>query len=197
MKRNFRKPLILMTPKSLLRHKRAVSPVEEFSAGQFHEILDDPAVDSGRVRRVLLCSGKVFYDLLERRGKNEEAALIRIEQFYPFPVDSLRQTLARYRQAKEWVWVQEESLNMGGWTFMETQLRALGYAPQYVGRDASASPAAGSRRVHLWEQTELVNAAISGPVPHLVKASADGRKSTSEEQRVARDMEATETVASG
>jgi 2-oxoglutarate dehydrogenase E1 component len=195
MKRSFRKPLILMTPKSLLRHKQAVSSVEEFTAGHFHEILDDSLADPGRVRRVLLCSGKVYYDLLQRRRKDYEVALIRIEQFYPLPDDLLRQTLARYRQAKECVWVQEESMNMGGWTFMEARLRGLGYAVQYVGRDASASPASGSRQIHLREQTELVNAAISGPVPRLVKASPDGSKPGGDEQRLGPAGEEKETVA--
>jgi 2-oxoglutarate dehydrogenase E1 component len=178
MKRNFRKPLILMTPKSLLRHKKAVSPVEELCTGQFREVLDDPSADPARVRRVLLCSGKVYYDLLERRDEEEkgDVAIVRMEQFYPFPVDMLRRMLERYRNAKEWVWVQEESLNMGGWTFMETRLRAMGYAVRYVGRDTSASPATGSHRIHVREQQELVHAALAGPVPHLVRATgSDGR----------------------
>jgi 2-oxoglutarate dehydrogenase E1 component len=179
MKRNFRKPLILMTPKSLLRHKEAVSPVEDLTQGHFREVIDDARADPARVRRVLLCSGKVYYDLLERRRELEEpnVALIRIEQFYPFPVELLRQTLERYRRAKDWVWVQEESLNMGGWTFMEPRLRAMGYAPRYVGRDSSASPATGSRQIHLREQKELVEAALTGPLPHLVRATGpDGRR---------------------
>ncbi len=174
MKRNFRKPLILMTPKSLLRHKAAVSPIDELTAGHFQEVLDDSAADPSRVQRVLLCSGKVYYDLLERRAGEEsgQVAIIRVEQFYPFPVDPLRRALTRYRKAKEWVWVQEESLNMGGWTYMEPRLRALGGSVKYVGRDTSASPATGSRRIHLREQKELVEAAIAGPAPHMVRATA-------------------------
>jgi 2-oxoglutarate dehydrogenase E1 component len=174
MKRNFRKPLILMTPKSLLRHKAAVSPVEDLTGGHFAEVLDDPAADPARVRRVVLCSGKVYYDLLERRAAVEanDVAIIRVEQFYPFPVELLRRILMRYRKAKEWVWAQEESLNMGGWTFIEPRLRALGWTPKYVGRDTSASPATGSRKIHLREQKELVEAAIGGMVPHLVRAVA-------------------------
>jgi 2-oxoglutarate dehydrogenase E1 component len=178
MKRPFRKPLILMTPKSLLRHKRAVSPVDELTRGHFLEVLDDIRADAGRVRRVVLCSGKVYYDLLERQEQDEAGAtaLVRVEQFYPFPVDLLRRALNRYRNAKEFVWAQEESLNMGGWTFMEPRLRAMGFAPRYVGRDASASPATGSRKIHVREQKELVEAALTGQVPHLVRASGpDGR----------------------
>src|SRR5438874_11946089 len=96
---------------------------------------------------------------------------MRIEQFYPFPHDLLRRAFARYRKAKEWVWVQEESLNMGGWTFMEPRLRALGCEFKYVGRDASASPATGSRQIHVRQQKELVEAAITAPAPHLIRAT--------------------------
>jgi 2-oxoglutarate dehydrogenase E1 component len=177
MKRPFRKPLVVMTPKSLLRHKACVSPLEELVSGRFHEVLDDVAADPARVRRVLLCSGKVYYDLLERRAEEEagEVAIVRLEQFYPFPEELLRRALSRYRKAKEWVWVQEESQNMGGWFFMEPRLRGMGYNVEYVGRDASASPATGSRQVHLREQRELVESAIRAPVPHLVRATGNGQ----------------------
>jgi 2-oxoglutarate dehydrogenase E1 component len=177
LKRGFRKPLVLMTPKSLLRHKQAVSPVEAFTADRFREVLDDPVADPGTVRRMLLCSGKVYYDLQELRTEQEsdDLAVVRVEQFYPFPAQLWERTLARYRKAREWIWVQEESLNMGGWGFMEPRLRAMGYQVKYVGRDASASPATGSRQVHLREQKELVEAAVHGPAPHLVRASPDGR----------------------
>jgi 2-oxoglutarate dehydrogenase E1 component len=172
MKRNFRKPLILFTPKSLLRHKAAMSPVESLVQGRFTEVLDDDAADPARIQRVLLCSGKVYYDLLELRTieKANEIAIIRVEQFYPFPVEPLRRIANRYRKAKEWLWVQEESLNMGGWTFMEPRLRSLGWTLQYVGRDASASPATGSHKIHEREQKELVEAAILGAAPHMVRA---------------------------
>jgi 2-oxoglutarate dehydrogenase E1 component len=177
MKRNFRKPLILMTPKSLLRHKAAVSPVEEFVEGRFYEVVDDTKADSGRTQRVVLCSGKVYYDLQELRDQQEEAhvAVVRVEQFYPFPEEVLRKTLQRYRKAKEWVWAQEESQNNGGWSFMEPRLRALGYNFEYVGRDASASPATGSAQIHKREQAELVDAAVRGNVPHIVRAAPKGR----------------------
>jgi 2-oxoglutarate dehydrogenase E1 component len=177
MKRGFRKPLILMTPKSLLRHKLCVSPVEQLSRGTFTEVLDD-TLEPARVKRVLLCSGKVYYDLLEHRDKahSDDVAIVRVEQFYPFPAQVLERVLSRYRKAKDWVWAQEESLNMGGWSFMEPRLRALGVQAKYVGRDTSASPATGSRQVHVREQRELVESAFAGPVPHLVRAAAsDGR----------------------
>lgn len=171
VRRVFRKPLVVMTPKSLLRHKAVVSPQEDFGKGRFLEVLDDTAVDPLRVKRVILCSGKVYYDLLEERAKSETpVALVRIEQFYPLPVELLQHALGRYRKAKEIVWVQEESLNMGGWMFIEPRLRALGFQPKYIGRDTSASPATGSRSIHLREQKELVETAIHGPAPHLVRA---------------------------
>jgi 2-oxoglutarate dehydrogenase E1 component len=176
MKRNFRKPLVLMTPKSLLRHKACVSPVDDLTKGQFLEVLDDTGAEAGRVRRVLLCSGKVYYDLLEQRLVKEatDTAIVRVEQLYPFPVQMVERVTARFRKAREWVWVQEESLNMGGWTFMEPRLRALGLQVKYIGRDTSASPATGSRTVHLREQRELVEAAFGGPAPHLVRAAGNG-----------------------
>jgi 2-oxoglutarate dehydrogenase E1 component len=135
-------------------------------------VLDDAQADPARVRRVVLCSGKLYYELLERRAQEEGGgvALVRVEQFYPFPEEPLKKALARYRKAKEFIWAQEESQNMGGWTFMEPRLRALGYPAEYVGRDASASPATGSRQVHLREQKEVVEAAIRLPAPHVVGA---------------------------
>jgi 2-oxoglutarate dehydrogenase E1 component len=173
MKRDFRKPLILMTPKSLLRDKAASSPVPDFIKGRFHEVLDDSAVDPNQVRRVVLCSGKVYYGLLEQRRKMEvsDVAIVRVEQLYPFPEEAVTRALSRYRKARERVWAQEESQNNGAWFFVDPRLRAMGYEVQYVGRDASASPATGSHQIHVREQKELVEAAIRGAVPHLVRAS--------------------------
>jgi 2-oxoglutarate dehydrogenase E1 component len=172
MKRNFRKPLVLMTPKSLLRHKDAVSPIGDFTDGQFHEIVDDSNADPDRVRRVVACSGKVFYDLQQARAEREirDVAIIRFEQLYPLADEQIRQALGRYRRAKELVWAQEEPQNMGAWACIDARLRGLGYQPMYVGRDASASPATGSHHVHEHEQTELVETALAGPAPHQVRA---------------------------
>jgi 2-oxoglutarate dehydrogenase E1 component len=193
MKRNFRKPLIVMTPKSLLRLKAAMSPVEQFIDGRFDEVLDDAGADPGRVRRVVLCSGKLYYELLERRREagSADVAVIRLEQFYPLHEELLRRTVVRYRKAREWVWAQEESQNMGGWTFMEPRLRAMGYNFEYVGRDASASPATGSHSIHVREQKELVEAAIAGSAPHVVRASPDGRAIRSDTSRPAREERVT------
>jgi 2-oxoglutarate dehydrogenase E1 component len=175
IRRQFRKPLILMTPKSLLRDKLAYSALSEFTSGHFHEVLDDTVVDPARVRRVVFCSGKVYYDLLKQRTADglTDVALVRIEQLYPFPEEQLQKVLARYaHKAREWVWAQEESHNMGAWSFVEPRLRSLGCEVLYVGRDASASPATGSLQVHQREQKELVEAALRGKFPHLVQATA-------------------------
>jgi 2-oxoglutarate dehydrogenase E1 component len=175
VRRDFRKPLIVMTPKSLLRHKLAVSPLDQFTSGTFAEALDD-RIDPERVRRVLVCSGKVYYDLVAKReevGKTREVAIIRLEQLYPWPVDALKSALGRYRAARDWVWVQEESQNMGAWSFVAPRLEQLtGNVFQYVGRDASASPATGSHKIHDREQQELCEAAIGAALPHLVSAHA-------------------------
>jgi 2-oxoglutarate dehydrogenase E1 component len=180
IRRNFRKPLVVMTPKSILRNKVAVSPPSEFVQGHFREIIDDPAADLARVRRVLLCSGKVYYDLMKLRNEDgaDHVAIVRVEQFYPLHEELLRTVLRRYRKAQEWAWVQEESQNNGGWFFIEPRLRALGYAVEYVGRDASASPATGSWKVHEREQQELVEAAVRGGVPYVVRASGFNAKAT-------------------
>jgi 2-oxoglutarate dehydrogenase E1 component len=173
VRRDFRKPLVVMTPKSLLRHKAAVSPIDHLTVGHFRDVLDDPGA-ADRARRVLLCSGKVYYDLVAKReeaGKERDVAIIRVEQLYPWPADELKRVLGRFKSAREWVWVQEESQNMGAWTFAATRLQELLGVPfQYVGRDASASPATGSKLVHDQEQAELVEAAIGAEVPHLVTA---------------------------
>ena len=173
VRRSFRKPLVVMTPKSLLRHKQAVSPLDQLTVGHFHDVIDDP-VGPERVRRVLLCSGKIYYDLAARRAelnRQRDLAIIRIEQLYPWPLELLRGVAGRYQSAREWVWVQEESQNMGAWTFVAPRLQELVGTPvQYVGRDSSASPATGSKLVHDREQAEIVEAAVGLAVPHLVSA---------------------------
>jgi 2-oxoglutarate dehydrogenase E1 component len=182
VKRDFRKPLVLMTPKSLLRHPLARSPWEELTAGHFREVIDDPRADPAKVRRVLLCSGKVYYDLLydpkadpdkRHRDVPPDVAVVRVEQLYPFPEEQLRAVRKRYQRVREWVWVQEEPQNMGGWAFVEPRLRALEVPVEYVGRDASASPATGSYKIHDREQKELVETALAGRVPHAVRAHPD------------------------
>ena len=188
VKRTFRKPLVVMTPKSLLRLPAASSPVEEFTPGHgFREVIDDDA-KADAVTRVLLCSGKVYYDLLAKKEKfgTKAVAVVRLEQFYPWPEGQLKAVLSRYRRAREWVWVQEESQNMGGWLFAEPHLRAMGFPFEYVGRDASASPATGSHHAHELEQQEVVEAAFGSEVPHLVALGRNGSAATAATEKVKR-----------
>jgi 2-oxoglutarate dehydrogenase E1 component len=162
VKSAFRKPLVLMTPKSLLRHPRAVSTRSELASGSFREVLADPAQNE-KATRVLLCSGKVYYDLLERREALQamDHAILRLEQFYPFPEQQLRELLLRYGGAQEWYWVQEEPRNMGGWSFVAPQLEPLiGKSPGYIGRREAASPATGYREVYNKTQSAIVEEAI-------------------------------------
>ncbi|NLJ28252.1 MAG: 2-oxoglutarate dehydrogenase E1 component [Deltaproteobacteria bacterium] len=162
VKRDFRKPLIVMTPKSLLRHPLAVSSLEEMASGHFQEVLDD-ALEIQNPKRVIFCSGKVYYDLLERRRDLQisNIAILRIEQFYPFPEKPLEKIISRYGSAEEWCWVQEEPENMGGWSFMRHRLQdRVGKALQYIGRAAAASPATGHLVTHKLELTALLDLAI-------------------------------------
>ncbi len=162
-KRNFRRPLVVMAPKSLLRHPLALSPVDDLAAGGFREVLDDPEPPA-QPRRLVLCSGKVFYDLLQRRrqDKTEGAALVRVEQLYPYPEALMAEVAAKYAGAREVVWAQEETKNRGAWTFMFPRLLELFPASRvrYVGRAPSASPAAGSLAAHKREQEALVRSAL-------------------------------------
>jgi len=177
--RSFRKPLILMTPKSLLRHKLAISKAEDFTTGSsFHRVLWDDAergnsttqlATDDKIRRVVMCSGKVYYDLLEERDARgiDDVYLLRIEQFYPFPAISLVKELERFKGA-EMIWCQEEPKNQGAWTFIEpniewalTRIGAKHQRPRYVGRLTSASPATGLASQHKAQQEALVNEALT------------------------------------
>ena len=177
--RNFRKPLILMTPKSLLRHKLAVSKAEDFTTGSsFHRVLWDDAEASSsahklkpdaKIKRVVMCSGKVYYDLLEERNARglDDIYLMRFEQFYPFPAISAMKELQRFANA-EMIWCQEEPKNQGGWSFMEPNLewvlermKAKHNRLRYVGRSASASPATGLAAQHKFQQAALIDEALT------------------------------------
>ncbi|MGB3555530.1 MAG: 2-oxoglutarate dehydrogenase E1 component [Jannaschia sp.] len=177
--RDFRKPLVLMTPKSLLRHKLAVSRTEEFTTGSsFHRVLWDDAQQGNsetelkpdaEIKRVVVCSGKVYYDLLEARDERgaDEVYILRLEQFYPFPALSMVNELSRFKGAQV-VWCQEEPKNQGGWTFVEpnlewvlTRIGASHTRPRYVGRASSASPATGLASQHKAQQTALVDEALT------------------------------------
>src|SRR5215217_3364152 len=179
LKREFRKPLILMTPKSLLRHKRCVSRLDEIADGStFHRVLWDDAergasgiklVRDDKIRRVVLCTGKVYFDLFEEREKRglDDVYLLRVEQLYPFPMKSLATELARFKAA-DVIWCQEEPKNMGSWTFVEPYLEwVLDHAgakvkrPRYVGRPASAATATGLMSKHLTELQFFLNQALA------------------------------------
>jgi 2-oxoglutarate dehydrogenase E1 component len=173
LKRNFRKPLVVMTPKSLLRHKLAVSPLADFAEGSRLGVVlteTDALVAPEKVRRVVLCTGKVYYDLLAQRRADgiDDVALLRLEQLYPFPEMTLAQAMAPYRNA-DVVWCQEEPENMGAWSFVDRRIeKALGRIdmkvrrPVYVGRPEAASPATGQARQHNAQQAALVGAALHG-----------------------------------
>ena len=158
-----RRPLIAFTPKSLLRHKAAVSQLEEFTNGTFQPVIGDRQAGS-EVRRVLLCSGKVYYDLAAQRAKHDRSdiAIIRVEQLYPLPSKEIRAELDRYPDA-EVVWVQEEPANMGGFPFIALHLpeHLAGRPLLRVTRRASASPAVGSLSVHEAQQREIVASAFA------------------------------------
>jgi multifunctional 2-oxoglutarate metabolism enzyme len=161
-----RKPLVVMTPKSLLRLPAARSTAEQLTAGQFSEVLPDPAQPSpDQVRRVMLCSGKVYYELAKRRadGDLDQMALIRVEQLYPFPAAALRAQLDAYPEAERVLWVQEEPENMGAWRYVRLKAdEELGVRLEPVTRDEGAAPAAGSPTLHAQEQQELLDRAFAG-----------------------------------
>lgn len=177
--RTFRKPLVLMTPKSLLRHKLCVSEAEDFTTGSsFHRVLWDDAqkgnsdtnlVADDKIKRVVMCSGKVYFDLLEERDARglDDVYLLRVEQFYPFPAMALTKELERFKNA-EMVWCQEEPKNQGAWSFIEpniewclSRIKAKHTRPVYAGRAASASPATGLASQHKAQQAALVNEALT------------------------------------
>jgi 2-oxoglutarate dehydrogenase E1 component len=174
------KPLVVMTPKSLLRLPRCQCALAELAEGAFHEVLADPAADPAGTRRIVLCTGKLYYDLQKARedGKVEGATVVRLEQLFPFPAAQLSLVLQRYADDAELVWAQEEPRNMGAWRFVREEFldRASGVAsgrvPRYVGREASASPAPGSMKAHNEEQEAIVEATLRIP------AAADTRAET-------------------
>jgi len=164
MHRAFRKPLVIMAPKSLLRHKQAVSSISDFTSACFRSILPDSDPAISKPSRVILCSGKVYYDLLAHREQHgvKDAALVRVEQFYPFNAELLAQTLKPHGKFRTLVWCQEEPENMGAWRFIAPLIeQATGREPLYAGRDAAASTAVGSLAVHKLEQAELIEAAFT------------------------------------
>jgi 2-oxoglutarate dehydrogenase E1 component len=157
---DFRKPLVVMSPKSIFRHPKVVSPIEEFTKGRFQEVIGDSYADKAKVKKVLLCSGKVYFDLLDRqeKDKRKDVAIVRIEQLHPFPTKQVDAELAKYKGA-DVVFVQEEPENMGYWSYV---IREFGWSKfkGLVARKKSASPATGFLKVHGVEQANLINKAF-------------------------------------
>lgn len=160
LKRDFRVPLVVMTPKSLLRHPKCVSTIEDFSKGSFMEVIGDQYADAKKVKKVLLCSGKIYYELLEKQqaDKRKDVAIIRVEQLYPLPEHQLAAIYEQYSKA-DFFWVQEEPRNMGTW--MHLSRYDLPFSPKYIGRKSSASPATGFKKTHDKEQAAILEEAFA------------------------------------
>ena len=179
--RDFRKPLIIFTPKSLLRHKRAVSSLSAMGEGtSFHRCLDDLApCDPQKIRRLVMCTGKVYYDLLEAREKEnrDDVYLLRVEQLYPFPAEIVAEYAAQFPKLEEVVWAQEEPMNAGAWTFIAPLIeQALGKRPIYAGRAAAAATATGLLKRHNAEQAKLVAEALGASRAQITAAIRGGLK---------------------
>jgi 2-oxoglutarate dehydrogenase E1 component len=159
--RPFRKPLVVFTPKSLLRHPRCISSIGELASGGFREVIDDATADPGQVSRVIFCSGKVYYELLEQKEKDQanDVAIVRLEQLYPLPLKQIEAIRKKYTQAADWIWLQEEPVNMGAWSFILRVLRDIPF--RVIAREESASPATGSHKAHEREQRELIRRAFA------------------------------------
>jgi 2-oxoglutarate dehydrogenase E1 component len=158
----FRKPCIHLSPKSMLRHPLAVSPINDFAEGtHFQEVIGDKNADPKKVKRVLLCSGKVYYDLLEKQQKEgrTDVAIVRVEQLHPFPKTQVETELSKYKKP-EILWVQEEPENMGYWSFVLREFPQIGLG-NVIARKSSASPATGFTKVHAKEQADIVERAYA------------------------------------
>lgn len=156
VKREFRTPLVVFTPKSLLRHPKCVSSISELTQGGFKEVIDDNYVENDKVLRVVFCSGKIYYDLLERKEHFDarDIAIVRIEQLYPFPQKQINEIIKNYPNAIQWLWVQEEPQNMGAWNYIRDSFSDIPI--QVVSRSASGSPAVGLSKIHAQEQQEIM-----------------------------------------
>jgi 2-oxoglutarate dehydrogenase E1 component len=158
LKRPFRKPLVIFTPKSLLRHPKCVSPIEEFVSGTgFQEVIDDSAADPAKIEKVVFCSGKVYYDLIEEKEhkKIETIAFVRLEQLYPLPRKQMLAIIDKYKKAKTHLWVQEEPLNMGSWKYIHHEFKEIPL--KLIARPASGSPATGSPKFHVIRQQKIID----------------------------------------
>jgi 2-oxoglutarate dehydrogenase E1 component len=166
VKAAYRKPLVIMTPKSLLRQPLAGSELNDLAKGSFRGVLEDPEADAA-APTVIFCSGKIFYDLLQRRRelKRTDVAILRMEQLYPIPQSPLRRVMTRFKQAQGLAWVQEEPENMGAWNFIRPRLEAiLGKPLTYIGRRESPTPATGFPHIYRREQADIIDRAIGPPL---------------------------------
>ncbi len=175
LKRDFRKPLIVFTPKSLLRSAQCVSKLSEFTSGGFQEVIDDAVVQANEVKRVLFCSGKVFYDLLEKQtaDKRMDVAIIRLEQLYPFPSERLKEIKARYKKASELIWVQEEPENMGAWPYICRKYYRSDFKFKVVARKESSSTATGYSKQHIAQQLSVIGRAFEDEAGAQVKKKVE------------------------
>jgi 2-oxoglutarate dehydrogenase E1 component len=164
MRSSTRRPLVIFTPKSLLRHPEAVCRLDDLTQGTFQEVLPDPEVLPTKARRLILCTGKIFYELVATRREHEkyDTAIIRIEQLYPFPEEQLREVLAAHEHVEEIYWVQEEPINMGYWGYIVRKFMEHGLPlPKPVARKEAASPATGSYSQHLRQQSYILRRALN------------------------------------
>ncbi|MCF8217988.1 MAG: 2-oxoglutarate dehydrogenase E1 component [Bacteroidales bacterium] len=156
LKRDFRKPLVIFTPKSLLRHPQVVSPLKDFTSGGFREVIDDPQTEPEKVKKVVLVSGKLYYELMDHKKEKqaEDTAIVRLEQIYPLPYNQLAEIIHKYKNAKDWIWAQEEPGNMGAWQFIRRNFTDVKLRP--VTRPDSGSPATGSSKFHKIRQEKII-----------------------------------------
>ncbi|RWY47892.1 2-oxoglutarate dehydrogenase E1 component [Mucilaginibacter gilvus] len=174
MHRDFRKPLIIFTPKSLLRSPKCVSPISDFTSGKFQELIDDTYADIKKVKRVLLCTGKVYYDLLEKQqvDKRKDVAIVRVEQLYPTPIQQIIKIKAKYEKATEFIWVQEEPENMGAWPYICRKFHGdKHFNMKVISRLEGSSTATGFAKQHAAQQAHIVTKAFDTPAGKAVKAA--------------------------
>ena len=185
MLRDFRKPLVVFTPKSLLRSPKCVSKLEDFTKGKFQEMIEDQYADPKKVKRVLMCTGKIYYDLLEKQqaDKRKDVAIVRIEQLYPTPTTQIKKMMANYAKAGEFFWVQEEPENMGAWPYICRKFYShMTVNLGIISRPEGSSTATGFSKQHAAQQLHIVAKAFEAPVGKKVKAAV---KETAEKMATA------------
>lgn len=178
LKRDFRKPLVVFTPKSLLRHPLCLSPLDEFTKGAFREVIDDSFVNAADVKRILFCSGKIYFDLLEKQqaDQRKDVAIVRIEQLYPSPDAQLSAIHSKYKNAKDLIWVQEEPENMGAWPYLCRKYRKTALEMEVISRRESSSTATGFSKQHVSQQLYIVSKAFESEAGEKVEKAV--KKST-------------------